>query len=219
MPNWATARRRSRRCWIPPACRWASRTCWERSARPALEMIGPGADGAVVCERHGDELHILAHAGFDGAGVPRSWPVKGSFVEMMIQQNRTASLEDAALRPDLKMLPVAGRPRFGAAALLAAAIEGQARRRRHDLQQHAAAVDRGAVPADRVARRAVLARTGRRCGSRRKSGRASGRMSSWPAFSNRRLRPSAWDIRMGGWACQQRLRAAHRLQPRGTAIR
>ena len=86
----------------------------EKICRAALEMIGAGADGAVVCERRGDELHILAHAGFDGAGVPRSWPVKGSFVEMMIEQNRTASLEDVALRPDLELLPVAGRQAFGA---------------------------------------------------------------------------------------------------------
>jgi PAS domain S-box-containing protein len=86
----------------------------EKICLAALEIIGLGADGAVICERRGDELHILAHAGFDGADVPRSWPVKGSFVEMMIEQNRTASLEDVALRPDLKLLPVTGHQPFGA---------------------------------------------------------------------------------------------------------
>ncbi|MGD1000846.1 MAG: PAS domain S-box protein [Candidatus Brocadiia bacterium] len=86
----------------------------EKICQAALEMFGLGADGAVICERRGEELHILAHAGFDGAEVPRSWPMKASFTELVLQHDRTASLEDIALRPDLKMLPVAGHPPFGA---------------------------------------------------------------------------------------------------------
>ncbi len=91
----------------------------------AREMIGPDADAAVVCERIGDELHVLAHVGLDGAGVPRSWPVKGSFVEMMIEQNRTASLEDLSLRPDLKTLPVPNHQRFGAALAAPLKLKGR----------------------------------------------------------------------------------------------
>jgi PAS domain S-box-containing protein len=87
----------------------------------ALGMIGQGADAAVVFEQHGDELKVMAHAGFDGADVPRSWPVKGSFVEIVIRQNRTASLEDTLLRPDLNILQVPGRERF--AAILSAPLQ------------------------------------------------------------------------------------------------
>jgi PAS domain S-box-containing protein len=82
--------------------------------RAAMEMIGQPATGVVVCEQHGDELQILAHTGFDGAEVPGSWPVKGSFIEMVIQQNRTASLEDTSLRPDLNILNVPDHQRFAA---------------------------------------------------------------------------------------------------------
>jgi PAS domain S-box-containing protein len=82
--------------------------------RAAMEMIGQPATVTVVCERHGDELQILAHAGFDGADVPGSWAAKGSFVELMMQQNRTVSLEDTSLRPDLNILNVPGHRRFAA---------------------------------------------------------------------------------------------------------
>ncbi len=80
----------------------------------AREMIGRPATGVVVCELHGDELKILAHAGFDGDDVPGSWPAKGSFPEMVIQQDRTASLEDTSLRTDLNILSVPGHLRFAA---------------------------------------------------------------------------------------------------------
>ena len=86
----------------------------------AMEMIGQPAFGAVVCERRADELHILAYAGFGGADVPASWPANGSFVEMVMQQDRTASLEDTSLRPDLRILPIPGHSRF--AALLSSPV-------------------------------------------------------------------------------------------------
>jgi PAS domain S-box-containing protein len=86
----------------------------------AMGMIGQPAFGAVVCERRGDELHILAHAGFEGAVVPASWPANGSFIEMVMQQDRTASLEDTSLRPDLRILPIPGHSRF--AALLSSPV-------------------------------------------------------------------------------------------------
>ena len=79
----------------------------------ATEMIGPPATGVVVCEQHGDELKILAHAGFDDSDVPGSWPLTCSFVEVVMQQDRTACLEDTSLRPDLNLVSVAGHQRFG----------------------------------------------------------------------------------------------------------
>ncbi len=91
----------------------------------ALEIIGQPAIGVAVCERHGQELQILAHAGFGGAAVPGSWPVKGSFVEMVIQQGRTASLEDTSLRPDLNILSVPGHPRFPASLSSPLRVKGE----------------------------------------------------------------------------------------------
>jgi PAS domain S-box-containing protein len=81
----------------------------------AIEMIGAAALGAVVCEARDNELRILAHAGFEGFDVPGSWPMKGSFIEIIMQQDRTGALEDSSLRPDFKLLPVAGLARFAAA--------------------------------------------------------------------------------------------------------
>ena len=81
----------------------------------AMEMVGQPAFGAVVCERRGDELHILAHAGFGGGEVPSSWPAKSSLVETVMEHNRTACIEDASLRPDLSFLSIPGHPRFAAA--------------------------------------------------------------------------------------------------------
>ncbi len=88
--------------------------------RSAMEMVGQPATGVVVCERQDDRLQILACAGFDGSDVPASWPAEGSFVEVVMQQNRTACLDDTSLRPELHMLPVDGRPRF--AAVLASPV-------------------------------------------------------------------------------------------------
>ncbi|MGD0886246.1 MAG: PAS domain S-box protein [Thermodesulfovibrionales bacterium] len=90
------------------------REVMEKICHAALEMIGPPVIGAAVCEAHDDELCILAYAGFEGADVPRCWPAKGSFAEIVIQQDRTASLEDTSLRPDLNILSVPGHQRFGA---------------------------------------------------------------------------------------------------------
>jgi PAS domain S-box-containing protein len=91
----------------------------------AMEMVGRPAIGAVVCERRGEELHIIAHAGFDGAGLPVCWTVQGSNVELVIQQDRTASLEDTSLRPDLNILNVRGRGRFGAVLSSPLRLQGQ----------------------------------------------------------------------------------------------
>jgi len=92
--------------------------------RSAMAMVGQPAAGVVVCERRDGQLQILAHAGFEGGTVPASWPAQGSFVEVAIGQDRTASLEDASLRPDLHMLPVAGLPRFAAVLVSPVHVKG-----------------------------------------------------------------------------------------------
>jgi|GEM_PF-1940601 hypothetical protein len=92
----------------------------------AQDIFGQPATGTVVYEQHGDELRILAHAGFDGYDIPVSWPLPGSFVEMLIQHDRTASLEDTSLRPDLNILSVPGHQRFAAVLSSPLHVEGKA---------------------------------------------------------------------------------------------
>jgi len=92
--------------------------------RGAREMFDPPAAGVVICERRGDQLNILAHAGFDGR-VPDSWQSAGSFIELVISENRTASLEDTSLRPDLRQLSVSGQGRFAAVLSSPLRIKGE----------------------------------------------------------------------------------------------
>lgn len=86
----------------------------EKICHAAQDIFGQPATGTVVCEQRDKELKILARAGFDGYDLPASWPVAGSFIEMVIQHDSTASLENTFLRPDLNILSCPGRPRFAA---------------------------------------------------------------------------------------------------------
>jgi PAS domain S-box-containing protein len=84
----------------------------EKICRAAQDIFRQSAVGTVICERHGEELKILASAGLEGYEIPVSWPLAGSFMEMVIQHNRTASLEDTSLRPDLQILSIPNHNRF-----------------------------------------------------------------------------------------------------------
>ncbi len=79
----------------------------------ATEIVGLPDTVAVICEQHDDKLVILAHSGLDGNDIPASWPLSGSFIEVVMQEDRTACLEDTSLRTDLNLLSVTGRQRFG----------------------------------------------------------------------------------------------------------
>jgi PAS domain S-box-containing protein len=92
--------------------------------RAAMDMTGQPT-GVVVCEQQGEELGILAHAGFAGAAVPASWPLKDSFISLVMSEDRTASLEDTALRPDLNILDVPGYKRFGAVLSSPVRVKGK----------------------------------------------------------------------------------------------
>jgi PAS domain S-box-containing protein len=80
----------------------------------ATEMIGQPAAAVVVCEQQGDEFKVLARAGIESGSIPIFWPVKGSFIEVVIQQDKVASLEDTSLRPDLNILSAHDHQRFAA---------------------------------------------------------------------------------------------------------
>jgi len=88
-------------------------------------MIGPAAIGAAVLEADGDMLYARALAGFDGYDVPGTWPLKDSFVEIVIQQDRTAALEDTSLRPDFSLFKVDIHRKFAAALSSPLHIKGK----------------------------------------------------------------------------------------------
>jgi PAS domain S-box-containing protein len=77
----------------------------------ALDMFGPPADAVVVYEKRSDRLVIRTSAGL-ATELPDSFPAEHRFTQLVVEQNRTASLNDASLRPDLSILAIAGRPPF-----------------------------------------------------------------------------------------------------------
>jgi PAS domain S-box-containing protein len=66
------------------------------------DIFGSSASTVVICERQGDELSIRAHAGAQEK--PKPWPIEGAFPGLVMKEGRTACLNDASLRPDLKLL-------------------------------------------------------------------------------------------------------------------
>ncbi|MCE5325638.1 MAG: PAS domain S-box protein [Planctomycetaceae bacterium] len=81
--------------------------------KAAMEMFGPPASAVVVCQRQENELLIRACAGLPEA--PPSWPVEGTFLGLVVQEGRTACINDASLRPDIKLLQSAAQEPFQAA--------------------------------------------------------------------------------------------------------
>jgi PAS domain S-box-containing protein len=89
----------------------------------ARDLFGPAAAAVAVFETQADRLLVRAHAGL-GAATP-SRPLAGSFAAVVVQQGRTACLNDAALRPDLTLLQVDGAQPFRAALASPLRVAGQ----------------------------------------------------------------------------------------------
>jgi PAS domain S-box-containing protein len=89
----------------------------------AKEIFGPSASAVVICQRQGNELSIRAQAG--SPDTPNPWPIEGAFPGMVIQEGRTACLSDASLRPDLKLLKIAGVAPFQAALSTPLSVKGE----------------------------------------------------------------------------------------------
>jgi len=71
------------------------------------QMFGEAATAVMVYEEQGKKLVVRASSGLgDADAVPESLPTEHSFAELVIQQNRTAALNDVALRPDLSILNI-----------------------------------------------------------------------------------------------------------------
>lgn len=71
----------------------------------ALEMLGDPAVAAVVLERENNQLFARAETGLNIDDLAAAaLPLAGTITEMVMTEDRTASLEDAALRPDIVLL-------------------------------------------------------------------------------------------------------------------
>jgi hypothetical protein len=92
----------------------------------AKEMFGSTADVVMVFERQGSQLSVRAHAGLgpDGARL-ESLPAENCFAALVIEENKTAALADAALRPDLLLIHPPGEDPFR--AVLAAPMRAEGR--------------------------------------------------------------------------------------------
>ncbi len=57
---------------------------------------------AAFLERRGEsEIHVVAHAGFEGGLQQDCWPFEKSFASLVLSRDRTGFLHDVTLRPDL----------------------------------------------------------------------------------------------------------------------
>ncbi|MDF3057136.1 MAG: hypothetical protein K0R17_1351 [Rariglobus sp.] len=78
-----------------------SRDLPERICHLLMSLLGDAASAAVVLEKEGDDLVVLAHAG--PIGLPtRRWAYSRSFAAVVMTHNRTAFVPDLRLRPDLE---------------------------------------------------------------------------------------------------------------------
>jgi PAS domain S-box-containing protein len=89
----------------------------------AREILNPAADAVVICERQGLQLRIRAQAGSHQALSP--WRLEGAFPGLVLQEGRTACLNDASLRPDLKLLRMPDAEPFQAALSTPLRIQGE----------------------------------------------------------------------------------------------
>lgn len=73
----------------------------ERICHLLMSLLGDAASAAVVLEKEGADLVVLAQAG--QLGLPsRRWAFDRSFAAVVMGQNRTAYISDLRLRPDLE---------------------------------------------------------------------------------------------------------------------
>jgi signal transduction histidine kinase len=73
----------------------------ERICHLLMSLLGDAAEAAVVLEKEGDDLVVIAQAGPIGIPTDR-WAFDRSFASVVMQHDRTAYVPDLRLRPDLK---------------------------------------------------------------------------------------------------------------------
>jgi two-component system CheB/CheR fusion protein len=87
----------------------------KRVCLAAVEMIGAPVTAVVIYEAEDDALAIRGTAGIDSSAAAAQQQTSQRFVQLVIDQNRTACIDDLSLRPDLAILIVPGQPTFLAA--------------------------------------------------------------------------------------------------------
>jgi PAS domain S-box-containing protein len=104
----------------------AERTVMQDICGAAKEMFGAAASVVMVLEPQGSRLAIRAQAGLGPVAANiESLPAAKCFVELVLAENKTAALADAALRPDLSLLRLPGEQPFQ--AVLAAPMRAAGR--------------------------------------------------------------------------------------------
>ena len=92
----------------------------------AKEMFGPAASAVLVLESQGSRLLVRAQAGLGPEGAKiESLPEANCFAALVMAENRTAAMNDAALRPDLALIHPPGEEPFR--AVLAAPMRREGR--------------------------------------------------------------------------------------------
>ena len=113
--NWATAKTCSQALLEAARLAGSERAAMQEICAAALRMFGEAAAAVVVYEEQGETLTIRASAGLGEVdAAPESLPAEHAFAELAVQQNRTASLNDVSLRPDLSILQIPGLGPFQA---------------------------------------------------------------------------------------------------------
>jgi PAS domain S-box-containing protein len=92
-------------------------TALEAICAAAVDALGEGVAAAIVWERRDDGLVLRAAVGRDGQTVPVASVRldEPSFSSVALQEDRTASLDDATLRPDLSLPVIEGLAPFSSA--------------------------------------------------------------------------------------------------------
>jgi PAS domain S-box-containing protein len=66
------------------------------------QLVNQQTVASAIVEREGDEVKVRCHYGFGRGGVEKErWPLNQSFSHLIMEANKTGSLEDVSLRPDL----------------------------------------------------------------------------------------------------------------------
>ena len=66
------------------------------------QLVNEQTVASAILERDGDDVKVRCHYGFGRGGLEKErWPLSQSFAHLIMEANKTGSLEDISLRPDL----------------------------------------------------------------------------------------------------------------------
>src|SRR5258706_3132193 len=84
----------------------------ERICGSLSQLVNQQTVASAILERDGDEVKVRCHYGFGRGGLEKEkWPLSQSFAHLIMEANKTGSLEDISLRPDLIIpQPKVGEP-------------------------------------------------------------------------------------------------------------